>query len=72
MGFFYGLDGTKMAVLGLKMLFIAIFGRFWVQKLQITNLAAFGRSLIAQFPIETHKQNRTKNIFLRIHVKSVS
>ena len=60
------LDWTKMAFFGLKMHIFAIFGWFLVQKLQITNLCAFVRCLIAQFSIVTHKQNRIKNIFLRI------
>ena len=60
------LDGTKVVVFGLKMHIFAIFGWFLAQKLQITNLCAFVRCLIAQFSIVTHKQIRIKNIFLCI------
>ena len=62
------LDWMKVAFFGLKMHIFAIFRWFWVLKLQITNLCAFVRCLIAQFSIVTNKQNRIKNIFLRILV----
>ena len=60
------LDWTKMAFFCLKMHIFAIVRWFLVQKLQITYLCAFVRCLIALFPIVTHKQNRIKNILLRI------
>ena len=49
------LDGTKVAVFGLKMHIFATFGWVLAQKLQITNLCTFVRCLIAQFSIVTHQ-----------------
>ena len=45
------LDGGKMAVFGLIMHIFANLRWFWVQTHKLTNLAAVGRCLIAEFSL---------------------